>query len=628
MAKRTLTVEITGDVDGARRAFRQLEDDAGRSGDGVVATFRGKLGGLKGIGSDILGGLIGGGVVAGFTSLQPAIAGVVDEYTESVRVGRETERVIRTTGGAAGVTANQVSDLAEALSNKRGIDDELIQSGANLMLTFTNVRNEAGKGNDIFTQSVKLSGDMSAALGVSLPGATKMLGKALNDPIKGMTALGRAGVQFSDQQKEQIKTMVESGNILGAQKLILDTVKTKFEGAAEAAATPIDKIKTRFKNLQEDIGKFAVEDALPWLQEMWPKVEQAFSQGIARVKAIIEPFVQILTQLWSQFGDNILNFIRPVWENIQTIIGGALNVIEGIVKFVLAVIQGDWGAAWDAIQQVFSGVWDIIKGIVSNAIEYVKLVIGVAWETITQVWDAAWNGIKDLFSGIWDGIKAVVDGAIGFVKDIIQTQIDAITDIWQTAWDTVSDAVSTVWDTIKTVVSGGIDEVVGFISGLPGKIVGFVGDLLAAGTQLGSAIIDGIKGGITGAAQAIADVATAVFDAFKSGWNTVAKAINDFIPNEVGFDTPVGFIGVDLPDNPIPTFHKGGVVPGRPGQEVLALLQAGEQVIPANQVGAGGGVTIQFNAPVYGVNDLEAAIAAGIARANRDTRRMAAARGR
>jgi acid phosphatase family membrane protein YuiD len=73
--------------------------------------------------------------------------------------------VLKSTGGAANVTAKQIGALATAISNKVGIDDEAIQSGANLLLTFKNVRNEAGKGNDIFNQSVGVITDMSAALG-------------------------------------------------------------------------------------------------------------------------------------------------------------------------------------------------------------------------------------------------------------------------------------------------------------------------------------------------------------------------------------------------------------------------------------------------------------------------------
>ena len=52
-----------------------------------------------------------------------------------------------------------------ALSKKSGIDDEVIKSGANMLLTFTNIRNEAGKGNDVFNQTLPILNDMSVALG-------------------------------------------------------------------------------------------------------------------------------------------------------------------------------------------------------------------------------------------------------------------------------------------------------------------------------------------------------------------------------------------------------------------------------------------------------------------------------
>ena len=94
-------------------------------------------------------------------------------------------------------------------------------SAENLLLTFTNVRNEAGKGNDIFNQTVRLGTDMSVALGVDAKAAAMQLGKALNDPINGVTRLTRAGVTFTEQQKKQIKALQESGDILGAQKVIL-----------------------------------------------------------------------------------------------------------------------------------------------------------------------------------------------------------------------------------------------------------------------------------------------------------------------------------------------------------------------------------------------------------------------
>src|SRR5690349_24749082 len=87
-------------------------------------------------------------------------AGFVKDAAESARIGRLTTQVIKSTGGAAHVTAQQVGDLATAISNKTGVDDEAIQSGQNMLLTFTNVRNEVGKGNDIFDQATQTITDM------------------------------------------------------------------------------------------------------------------------------------------------------------------------------------------------------------------------------------------------------------------------------------------------------------------------------------------------------------------------------------------------------------------------------------------------------------------------------------
>jgi hypothetical protein len=89
------------------------------------------------------------------------------------------------------------------------------------------------------------------------------VGKALNDPIKGVTALGRAGVQFTAQQKEQIAALVESGDVAGAQTIILQELETQFGGAAEAAANvdPYTQLANEVGNLSEDFGAI-INDAL------------------------------------------------------------------------------------------------------------------------------------------------------------------------------------------------------------------------------------------------------------------------------------------------------------------------------------------------------------------------------
>lgn len=193
------------------------------------------------------------GVLAG-AGLFAAIKSVSGAWEEHVKVGRDTAQVLKTTGGAANVTQKQVESLAGAIAKKTAIDDDQIQAAGNLILTFTRVRNEVGRGNDIFNQANQAAVDLSARFNQDLTSSARQVGKALNDPVKGVSALQRVGVSFTAQQKEQIKTMVESGNVLGAQKVILAELRREAGGAAAARATDIDRLKQSFGELQEAIG--------------------------------------------------------------------------------------------------------------------------------------------------------------------------------------------------------------------------------------------------------------------------------------------------------------------------------------------------------------------------------------
>jgi acid phosphatase family membrane protein YuiD len=167
------------------------------------------------------------GLAVGAAGLAGAVKDSIGEYREAQKVGAQTNAVIKSTGGAANVSAKHVGDLATAISKKAGIDDEAIQSGSNLLLTFKGVRNETGKGNDIFDQATQTITDMSVSLKQGLKPSAIQVGKALNDPVKGITALGRVGVQFTEGQKKMIAGLVKSGDTLGAQKIILKRTQVR-----------------------------------------------------------------------------------------------------------------------------------------------------------------------------------------------------------------------------------------------------------------------------------------------------------------------------------------------------------------------------------------------------------------
>ncbi len=236
MAVRRLSVEIVGSAKGAQKAFGDLERASGRAGKKTESSL-----------SKANKALIGFGAGA-------AIFGAFSAFDEAQKVTAQTEAVLKSTGGAANVTSKEIEDLAGSLSKKSGVDDEAIQSGENLIATFTNIRNEAGEGNDVFTQTTKAALDMSVAMGTDMKSASMQLGKALNDPVAGLSKLTKVGVTFTAAQKDQIKALAESGDTLGAQKVILQEINKEFGGSAEAQATALGKAKVSVDNMAESVG--------------------------------------------------------------------------------------------------------------------------------------------------------------------------------------------------------------------------------------------------------------------------------------------------------------------------------------------------------------------------------------
>ena len=166
-----------------------------------------------------------GGVLAANAALQKFI----DSTIEAEAVQAKLAAVVRSTGGAAGYSAPQLSEMASALQRVTTYGDEAIIGAQTLLLTFKNI------GHDVFPRATESVLDMATVMGTDLNSAAMQLGKALNDPIKGMSALGRAGVQFTGSQKEMVEQMLRANDLAGAQAVILKEVEGQMGGAARAA---------------------------------------------------------------------------------------------------------------------------------------------------------------------------------------------------------------------------------------------------------------------------------------------------------------------------------------------------------------------------------------------------------
>ncbi len=197
--------------------------------------------------------LAGVTVGAVFGAVVSGTKAIIDAYGEAELVGAQLDAVLLSTGGAAGLQREQLDALADSLSKMSGVDDEVIARGEAVLLTFTKV------GKDVFPAAAEAALNMSAAMGTDLQSSIVQVGKALNDPIQGASALRRVGVQLTDQQEEQVKSFMEVNDIASAQKIILDELAVEFGGVAEAMGDTTvgatNKLSTAWGNLMEEMGK-------------------------------------------------------------------------------------------------------------------------------------------------------------------------------------------------------------------------------------------------------------------------------------------------------------------------------------------------------------------------------------
>ena len=202
---------------------------------------------------------------------------------EQIQAEKKLEAVIRATGEAAGFSAEQLKKMAGDLQKVTNFGDEVTISAMAVLATFKEIK------GDQFREAIKSAQDMSSVLGTDLQGSVLQLGKALNDPIKGITALSRAGVSFTQEQKDLIKALQESGEIMGAQQVILAELKGEFGGAAEEMADPITQAFNNLGDAGERLGLI--------LLPVFTDLAIAMSEALEGAEAIELQYLKIVNAL-------------------------------------------------------------------------------------------------------------------------------------------------------------------------------------------------------------------------------------------------------------------------------------------------------------------------------------------
>lgn len=367
-------LQLAFDVLARDKASKTLKD-IGDNAD----TLGGKLGGI----GKASKAAVGGAATAGIAVFGAALVQGVKDAASFETLAKKTEAVIKSTGNTAGISVQGVQDLAASLESVSGIDEEQIIDSQNVLATFTKIRN-AGP-DKIFDEAAEAALNMSVALGTDLSGATLQVGKALNNPIAGLSALGRAGVQFTTQQKEQIKAMVAAGDTMGAQKVILGELETQFGGAAEAAGSGFSGSMARLQDAVGDAFREIGMQLLPvltdlaeWLAENLPGAIERFKSGLEKVSGFMDRNVIPVLEV---MGDVLLTIARfiddPVIPAIQTLIGWIQTIATTVGEVVTTVSGGVrdivsfFTGLPDRLGQAAGDIFGFLRNAFTNAVNFI-----------------------------------------------------------------------------------------------------------------------------------------------------------------------------------------------------------------------------------------------------------------
>lgn len=482
---------------------------------------------------------------------------------------------------AAGwTTVDELQAQASAFQQATTFGDEGILEMQSVLLTFGNVT------GDVFTDATRLGLDMSAKLGTDLQSTAIQVGKALNDPVQGISALSRVGVSFTEDQKDMVKAMVEAGDTAGAQSIIMGELEKQFGGTAEAMAQTGTGQAKQAMNALGDAGESIGRVLIPvvsrfagWMKTLAERFQtlspeaQEWIVRIGAVAAAVGPVLIVAGKLVQSFG--MVGKAFSVLSKLMMANPWVL-LIAGVVALVVLIVQ-NWdkilaflNRAWEWIKQAAGVVGQWISDAFHRAVEFIKNLflnftpLGLIIKNFDR--------IKELATGVWDWLKTKFQQAVDFIKDlffrftplgIIISKFDRIKEIAAEAGQWIKDK---------------FDSVVEFFRALPGRISSAV-----------TGLWDGLKTAFRNAVNWVID-----------RWNSFRLQIT--LPRILGGGT----IGIDTPN--IPRLHDGGIYQAPPGaQEGLALLQAGEMVIPADMVGAARQASqatpIVIQGDVYGFDD-------------------------
>jgi hypothetical protein len=509
----------------------------------------------------------------------------------------------------------RLTDLANKTALQTGIDQNQIKLTQAKLLTFKELATTADEVGGSFDRATQVAIDLAAAGFGAAESNAVQLGKALNDPVKGLTALTRSGITFTKQEEELIKTLVASGKQLEAQDMILEAIEKQVGGTAAATANGSDRMRVAFSQLQERLGtallpmfekltNFVLDKLIPGIEGF---VALFRSEGIGGIGRVVGEQIPIVIDKLKDIGAALIKWVKDS-------LPGWLKKLEELGEALVSWIGPRIGPA---LQKLGEWLGDLANWIINTGL---PLLV----EKLIQLGNALveWIGPQ-----IVPALKALGEWLAKLLNWIVT---DAFPKLAAQALKLAGALLSWLAEIIPQALAGLATFVLELIKELPRIFADLVSAMLDKGLELGSSLLEGIvdfvknlPGMLWDAFQAtftkLVELGKEMVKKIVDGIKSTPAAIGDAIRGQVGSvvtDPTRGTVGSLLGIDIWP-FAQGGIVTG----PTLGLIgEAGpEAVIPLDQMSSmGGSITVNVSGSVISEGDLIETVRRGLVNAQRN----------
>lgn len=402
-----------------------------------------------------------GFVIAGFNKLFDVVG---DGFKEGIHGAAEEEAAlkrvenqIRSTGGVAGVSADDVASLAREMQNASVYGEDLQIAASGILLQFKNIRGDQFKGA---SQAVN---DLAEFMDGNLAGAAERVGQMLNDPLSALTKLRKEGIVFTQSQKGLIEQMIATGDVMGAQNGILNVLNSNFGGAAKAATQTWTGVMTQLRNVMGDVWEAVSGLLFPAVQKIIP----VFTAVASAIPPIIDTFATMadgVSEAVIPAFDWLFESMSAAWDMISTALTPALEVATGVLMLVgeqVIAVAGKFVEWYSVIKDFGSEVSSILQSMLSYVVDGFMTAFATIQVVIENWRDVAVLAVLEFQLAIVKTMGVIQH----FFGSVLPGYFSWFAENWQSILHTAVDYLSTVLINMGTNIRGFIDSVYGWISG-------------------------------------------------------------------------------------------------------------------------------------------------------------------